>query len=92
MKEKTPDEPKQLESVQSDLERLLAKPVSILTTPNPAPIRPVLSPAMARRYMTLMGHCPRLNFGERQEFHDLMDIDMDNGRPYTWGKEYLARA
>jgi hypothetical protein len=63
-------------SMNSDLERLLDKPVSIEQIPK---LTIHWKPELAEsndRYMVLM-RCRKMTTEERQEFHDLMDLEMN---------------
>jgi hypothetical protein len=67
-------------SMQSDLERLLSRSVSTLQKPEVTmPWKPDVSTSRAKitdRYLHLM-RCVRLSKDERQEFHDLMDLELN---------------
>ena len=61
--------------MESDLERLLNKEVSTLRISEPAIRRKPALAKTADRYLTLM--CLSKTNDERQEFHDLMDLELN---------------
>jgi hypothetical protein len=67
--------------MQSDLERLLSKSVSTLHKPEASrPSKPEVARSRARindRYMQLMRCVKKLPNDEGQEFHNLMDLELN---------------